>query len=311
MAALELAVEPRPVSLHLTLNWGTSTEVVHANEPLGHDIGPGVWKYVQQAYLGYRVPVLDGLLIEAGIFPSHTGFERLPTRDDWTYTRAWMSDYGVYYQSGVRARLTLNDRWMFGLYLVNGWQIIGENNEWKTAGTQIVFRPCGCLELRWNTLAGPEPPAQTHALLSGLRDTGSDWRLFSDLIMVWTPRPRWSVAATWDAGIQQRPGFEAALFHGGALYGRYAVLPGRLFAALRGEYYYDGTGAITGTAQTLYGVTGTVDLRAVEHLVVKLEARYDHSDADVFEAHKLIPGTLLPEHKQDQALFVLGAVASF
>lgn len=64
-----------PVILHLQLGWGTATEVLHASEPAGDFAGAEVWKYVQQAYVGYKLPLGRGLTVEGGIFPS-----RSPTR---------------------------------------------------------------------------------------------------------------------------------------------------------------------------------------------------------------------------------------
>ena len=310
LAAFDLALAQGPVSLRLVLNYGTSTEIVHGAEPTGAGIGREAWKLVQQAYVGYRFDVRSGLLIEGGIFPSHIGFEVLPSKDNWTYTRAFMSDYSPYYQAGVRALLQATDALTLGLHVLNGWQVIGENNEWKTLGTQLAWRrPGGALGLSWNTCLGPEPA--TPPPVPGLRSTEDEWRLLSDLTAAWDLTPRLQLAATWDVGAQQRPGLDATSFHGGALYVRAAFLPERLFMTLRGEYYHDDAGAITGVAQTLSGATLTLETRAAGHLIVKLEGRIDHSTAPVFDDRPLDPSGLRPAKARDQGLFVLGAVATF
>ena len=69
-AALDVVVDPAPVGLHLTLAFGTGTEVLHAGEMSGSGIGPAVWRSVYQASLSYVVPIGSGLLLEAGIYPS-------------------------------------------------------------------------------------------------------------------------------------------------------------------------------------------------------------------------------------------------
>jgi len=69
-AALDVVVDPAPVGLHLTLTFGTGTEVLHAGEMSGSGIGPAVWRSVYQASLSYVVPIGSGLLLEAGIYPS-------------------------------------------------------------------------------------------------------------------------------------------------------------------------------------------------------------------------------------------------
>src|SRR5438067_11287941 len=47
-AALEAVVDPAPVGVHLTLAFGTGTEVLHAAEPAGPGIGSAVWRSVDQ-----------------------------------------------------------------------------------------------------------------------------------------------------------------------------------------------------------------------------------------------------------------------
>jgi hypothetical protein len=54
-----------------------------------------------------------------------------------------------------------------------------------------------------------------------------------------------------------------------------------------------------------------LEARAKDHLIVKLEGRYDHSDQPVFDAHGFNPLTALPAKTNQQGLVVLGAVATF
>ncbi|HET6982267.1 MAG TPA: outer membrane beta-barrel protein, partial [Myxococcaceae bacterium] len=79
---------------------------------------------------------------------------------------------------------------------------------------------------------------------------------------------------------------------------------------IRGEYYRDSDGFITGIAQTLAEGTLTVEYRPWDLLILKLEGRYDHSTASVFNTSTVLPdGTL--SKATDQVLIVLGAVAAF
>ena len=305
LAALDIAMNPapgQPVTMRLVLNYGTSTEVLHAGEPAGTGIGSDVFKFVQQAYVGY---LAGWMLIEAGIFPCHVGFETLASKDNWTYTRAWMSDYSPYYSAGVRAIASLPSGWTAGFFLLNGWQIIGETNEWKTVGTHVGWAR-GKWNVSWNTMAGPESP-----LPMPLRNNSAEWRLFSDLIVEWDVLPRLQLAATWDIGSQERSMQDSAIFHGGALYIRTAILPS-LFFVVRGEYYHDEGGIFTGIAdQTLAGVTGTFDVRVADQLVIKVEGRYDHATHPAFDDHPVDFTTMLPTLARDEVLAVVGAVASF
>lgn len=304
LAAIDIAMSD-PVIMHLALNFGSSTEVLHASEPDGTAIGPSVWKYVQQAYVGYKIPVGRGLTVEGGIFPSHVGLEVLPSKDNWNYTRSWMGDNSPYYQAGVRITYPFTERLSAQLLYLNGWQTIGEDNNWKTFGTQVVWQhPVATLSL--NTLIGPEQP-----------DQHSTWRFFFDGIAQFNVTRRLQLAATFDYGFEMLPGGGLAHWYGGAAYGRVQALSW-LWAGARLEAYHDGLGSptgltkvLTGVVQTLVEVTATLEARVRERLILKLEGRYDHSDQPVFDAHGFNPLTAMPARTPDQGLVVLGAVATF
>ena len=73
-AALDVAVDPRPVGAHLTLAFGSGPDVLHAGEPQGSGIGPSVWRNVYQASVAYMVPLGSGLLLE-GLDPYGSSIE--------------------------------------------------------------------------------------------------------------------------------------------------------------------------------------------------------------------------------------------
>jgi hypothetical protein len=67
-------------------------EVVHATEVDGVATSPGVWRNLLQASLEIQTHVGKGLFLEAGLFPSHIGFEAFQTKDNWNYTRSWEAE---------------------------------------------------------------------------------------------------------------------------------------------------------------------------------------------------------------------------
>jgi hypothetical protein len=80
---------------------------------------------------------------------------------------------------------------------------------------------------------------------------------------------------------------------------------------MRAEYYDDGEGAISGTAQILREYTGTFEFRPVDALILRLEARYDHSSAEAFAGDEVDAEGDAVRDPRDQVLFVAGAVAVF
>jgi len=294
-AAVDVSLEPRPVGFHLTLVYGSGTDVLHAAEPAGSAIGQAVWRAVYQASVSYTAPIGSGLLLEAGIYPSHIGYETFFSKDNWNYTRGWMGEFSPYYQAGLKVSYAFDAHWSAQIHFLNGWQNIGDNNRAKAIGTQIAWSG-DLVSAALNTFAGPELPGDdTH------------WRLFGDLTAQVKATPWLSLGATADVGRQDRPG-EAALWHAAAVFARVAFSE-RVALALRGEYYDDRDGFMSGTPQTLGEGTATVELRPTEHLIVKLEGRHDFSGAAVFSGERDSAGNLT--FSKSQTLAIASAVATF
>jgi len=298
LAQLDLTLDPQPVGFRLALGFGTSTEVVHGFEPTGPFVGPEVWKHIVQASVQWNTGVGRGLLLEGGIYPSHIGMEAFQTKDNWNYTRSWLGELSPYYQAGVKLAYPFSEHWSGQLHVLNGWQTIGDNNDGKSLGTQIAYSGAK-LSASLNGFLGPELPGDD-----------DDLRALGDVVVTWKATPSLSLGASFDAAREGRPDGSHVTWTGVGGYARFAPPDSRTALALRGEYYDDGDGAISGIAQTLKEVTATLEHRPADHLILKLEGRYDKSSADVFGSDDLGPdGT--PLLKRSQFLILLSAVAVF
>jgi putative OmpL-like beta-barrel porin-2 len=289
LAAVEIARDPKPVGFHLSLVAGTGTEIVHAGEPHGSAVGPDVYRHVYQASILYKAS--DRLTIEGGIFPSHIGFEGFFSKDNWNYTRGWLGEFSPYYQTGVHAGYVFSKRWSGEIHVLNGWQIIGENNDAKAIGGKIAYSS-NRLSASLNTFDGPELP-----------NDNSHWRHFGDLIGLYKVSPSLSVGVSLDRGHQDLPHHAAANWLGAGGFSRYEVNHRHAFAA-RIERFRDPDNGISGFSQTLTEGTLTYEVHAAPNLIVKLEARRDRSTAFVFSKNA-------DGFSRDQTLLVIGAVATF
>jgi Putative beta-barrel porin-2, OmpL-like. bbp2 len=300
LAQVDLTLDPQPVGFRLALGFGTATEVVHAAEPPGPFVGSDVWEHVVQASAMWKAT--DRLLFEAGVYPSHIGFEGFASKDNWNYTRSWLGELSPYYQTGLKTAYTFSDHWSAQLHVLNGWQIIGENNSGKAFGTQVAYSS-DRLSASFNTFVGPELP-----------DNDDDYRLMGDFVLTVKATPSLSLGTSLDLAREERPVGDDARWWGTGLYARYAPPDSKTAFAVRGEYYDDEDGAISGTPQTLKEFTATLEHRPVSNLILKLEGRYDKSSADVFAGED--NGLDRPEdgptfHKDSQFLVLVGVVASF
>ena len=303
-AEVDVVLPPEPVGFKLALNFGTSTEVVHAAEVRGIAVSPDVWRNLIQASVQWQTKVGRGLLLEAGVYPSHIGLESFQTRDNWNYTRSWLGELSPYYQAGLKAALPLSEHWSAQLHLLNGWQTIADNNDGKSLGTQLAWS-ADRASFTLNGFLGPELPGDDE-----------DLRTMVDVLASFKLTPSFTLTAAFDAAQEERPAGDSVGWHGLGLYARYAPPASRTAFAVRGEYYDDGDGAISGVAQTLKEITATLEHRPVPRLILKLEGRYDRSSADVFTTDTPpvsaeSAGVGEPLRKRTQFLLLLGAVATF
>lgn len=270
VAAVEIARDPKPVGFHLIVIGGDSADVVHASEPQSHR---RVIHNLFQASVTYTAPVGKGLALEAGVYPSHIGFESFFTKDNWNYTRSTLGELGPYYQTGVKASYAWNDHWSGQLHVLRGWQTIGDTNSAPSFGTQLAYNDAR-LSASFNTFAGPE-------------------RNLGDVVATWKLTPALSLGGSLDVGEA-----DGARWGGIAGYARYA-LGDRNALAIRAEQFRDPRAGISGYEQTVSEATLTYEHRPNAHLLFRLEGRRDHSTAPVFRG------------KQSQNLVITSAVASF
>jgi hypothetical protein len=298
LAQLDLVLQPKPVGFKLSLGFGTGAEVVHGGEPVGTASGSDVWRNVIQASAQWQTGLGRGLLVEAGIYPSHIGMEAFQSRDNWNYTRSWLGELSPYYQTGLKLAYPFSGHWSAQLHLLNGWQLIGDNNGGKSVGARIAYS-ADKLSVSLNGIVGPE-----------LANNDDDIRALVDVVATWKPTASVSLGISGDLAREDRPSGSDAGWQGVGLYARIAPPGSRTAVAVRGEYYDDEDGAISGTAQTLKELTLTLEHRPVPRLIVKLEGRYDRSSAYVFGTRETGEDGQ-PLRTRDQLLVVLGVVASF
>jgi hypothetical protein len=294
-AQIELGAPPSPVGFRLALGFGTALEVVHSGEPDGAFANAGVFRNVLYASAQYKAPVGSGLLLEAGIFPCHVGFEGFNTKDNWNYTRSWLAEFSPYYSAGVRASYSWNERWSSQLHVLNGWQIVSENNSAKSIGAQIAYTR-GSASLFLNVIGGPERP-----------DNEKDWRVLADLVANVKVSSALFVGTSFDIATESRPGKNAS-WNGIAAYARLSPPTSKTALALRVERFADRDGAISSTRQRLAEATLTLEHRPAPGLIVKLEGRYDRSTAALFAATAHDGSPVLRRH---QLLVLAGVVAAF
>jgi len=198
---------------------------------------PGVLKNIYEANVGVKISKHHDLWIDAGILPSHIGFESAQSSVCWTLTRSMMAENSPYYEAGARLTYTTaNGRWLLSALALNGWQRIQRvaGNSLMSWGTQVQFKPSSKVLLNYSTFIGTDSP-----------DSARVWRYFHDIYATFQFTDQWGLILACDVGQQQAEKGKSNMHTWFAPIAivRYTPAENWAFAA-RTEYYNDGNGVI-------------------------------------------------------------------
>lgn len=260
--------------------------------------------HIGKANVSYLAPVGTGLTFQGGLFTSLIGEESLYAKDNFNYTRAWISDFSPYLMFGGNASYAFDERNSAAVYVINEYFHLSDANSEPAYGAQYTRQQTPDLKLKETLLYGPDQ-----------RETGVGfWRLFSDSIVEWK-NGRLATWLAYDAGTErlaEQAGNPRVLWMGSAAAARWNF-SGPLSAAIRPEFYWDRNGRLTGSQQLVEAFTTTLEYRAPFRwtgAIIRLEHRYDLSTGPgggFFTGGDAAPGQpgLRPSHHMLIAALIL------
>ncbi len=250
--------------------FGTYMDANYANEP-------GSIGNMLEANVGILVSPKKKIWIDAGVLGSPYTNESAISKDHLMYTRSFAPEYVPYYVSGIKATIPLSAKLNAYLYLINGWQVIQDNNEGKSFGTQLEYRPNNQMLFNWNTYLGDE---------RSTANPGFRMRYFSDIYWIYNPGTRWSATSCFYIGVQEMNGAASATWWQANLIGKYAVTE-QFSLSARLEYFHDAKGIIAvpitgvkGFRTASYGVCANFNIHKLA--VFRIEARQFTSQENVY-----------------------------
>lgn len=251
-------------------------------------VGPDAqMKFLGEAWAGiYPVSEVE---IDVGLFSSHLGVESIVPSENLLFTRSLAADNSPYYLTGIRGTWTINPFIRVSSLLVNGWQLIVDNNPQKSIGTQITYTPSADVTVNWSTLSG------TEADVYGNHGTRYFSNLYADLRITNGVRAQ----STFDCGVQNDSAGKSRWFW--TVNGLVSVQPTSWLRAVgRLEYYSDKHGVVVATpgerrfqvVAATCGIHATVDRHADIGLEVRgysaSEPVYLRSDGSVHSIHGIV-----------------------
>lgn len=286
-AAVSAAWEKASVSGKITAQVGHTPDTYYLAEPAaaGTPSTPAssattTWKYLQEAWVGYRAPIGKSVLFQGGIFLSPIGPENMPIKDNWNWSRSDLFFGLPFYHAGVRATYELSKAWTMEFMVCNGWNNIVDNNKQKSVDLSATYTASDALKLHFLYFGGVE--RSTGAL------EGQPWRNLFDAYATWDATKSLSFLLHADAGFENNA-FGTSDWKALAAYVRFQ-LAGPLFVAVRGDVFWEHVASnASGTASAIFWpasrvASGTVtfDYRPLDVISIRLEARHDGATAPMY-----------------------------
>ncbi|WP_224999120.1 porin [Cesiribacter sp. SM1] len=281
LAMLHAAYEKSNVRARLGIMAGTYAQDNYAAEE-------NLLKNVFEANVGVALNKRRSLWLDAGIFPSHIGFESAISTENPTLTRSLLAENSPYFLSGAKLSWSVSEAWTFTALITNGWQRIARpfGNQAPGVGTQLQYQPHERLTFNWSTYAG-----------SDAHDSLDQVMLFNNLYLNLLPSDKFQLIAGFDIGAREAAytmqgsmrvdNDDWDLWYTPIIIGRIG-LSRQLFLAGRAEYYSDPTGVIIDYGAPAgfetWGFSVNLDYYIQENAMFRIEGRSFRSQQAIFPA---------------------------
>ncbi len=240
---------------------GTYVQDNYANEPKA-------LRWIHQANLGFALDAEQKLWLDAGVMPSHIGFETAVSKDNLTLSRSIIAENSPYFETGVKLGWQKSESWYFALLYLNGWQRIqsipGKNN--PSFGTQATYKPSSSVTLNWSTFLGTDQPFEAGTTL-----------YFSNMYGDFSFGKKWKIIAGIDVGKRTTLDFFDQNWWGAAVIAEYRFGE-NLSGAFRWEYYDDPFQAISNSNTNLGvevgGISLNLDQKIGKWSLLRIEGRW-------------------------------------
>lgn len=272
LGLLKIGVKHKKYRMNLAMQVGTYANDNYAAEP-------GLLKNIFEANLGIALNRKNTIWIDAGILPSHIGFESAISINNPTLTRSLLAESSPFFETGVKLTFYPTPKWELAVLVLNGWQRIRRPtaNTLPAFGTQLLAKPNSKITLNWSTFIGSEYPDSTRRM-----------RLFNNLFAQWQVTPKIAFTFGLDIGLEQKNKGSVAYNYWWTpvLIGQYQI-NANWKTALRIEYYHDSSEIIISTPnrtgfETL-GVSLNIDYIPIKNIMCRLEARWLQSRQPIFD----------------------------
>lgn len=144
---------------------------------------------IYEANIGFKLADKSNWWLDAGVLPSHIGFETMLTLDNKILTKSMAAENTPYYETGIRLSFTdKSEKWYGAFMLLNGWQRIGRNGP-MGYGMQITYKHSDHIDFNYSNYWG--------------KMNAEEFRFFNNLFFNWRPNQKIKLTGGFDIGYQK------------------------------------------------------------------------------------------------------------
>ncbi len=239
----------------------------------------GVLKNIYEANVGIKLSKTQNIWLDAGILPSHIGWESAIGKDNYTLIRSLAAENSPYFETG--ARLSYNDKsgkWYFAFLVLNGWQRIAraDGNNTPAFGHQLTYQINDKMTLNSSSFVGNDKAYSIRQM-----------RYFHNLYGIFKLSKKWALTAGFDIGAEQKTtgSKQYNSWYTPAIILKFQPNENSSLA-MRGEYFSDKNGVIipslTPNGFQTFGYSINYDYRIATNVLWRMEARSLNSKDPLF-----------------------------
>lgn len=235
-------------------------------------------KFIYEANIGVKLSKKHAIWLDAGILPSHIGFESAVSADCWTLTRSILAENSPYFETGIKLSYTNKAETFNAAFLVlNGWQRIRKltASQQPAIGLQLNYKLNNTLTANYSNFIGTDKPDSLNSL-----------RTFHNFFLQYEPTPRFAAIFGFDVGTDKYNATDYGSWLSPIFVLRY-TLNSKTKIALRAEYYGDKSQIIipTNTANgfQVAGLSSNLDYQLNQKMQVRIEAKMYEATDPVFQ----------------------------
>ncbi|MCF8325259.1 MAG: porin [Leadbetterella sp.] len=242
---------------------------------------PAWARIIYEANIGLKLSKSRNIWIDAGVMPSHIGFESAVGADCWNLTRSLLAENSPYFETGVKlSAVSKNEKWNTAFLVLNGWQKIKmpEGINKPSYGLQINFKPTSNITLNYSNFLGSDKP-----------DSLAFVRVFHNLFAQVQASNNLGFIMGFDIGSDKNKSSKRRIWYSPVVISRLKINEKNFFA-VRIEYYKDPEETIISTNtmngfQT-FGYSLNYDYQLTEKMLFRMEAKKYHSKDAVFHSRE-------------------------